>query len=102
MELLKFLFVLIIAYQISSLIAESSFPVFSYLRQLPHFFGNLFSCVLCVSVWLGWFSAGFLYDPAAAIGFTPMFLPTWFWSGFVYSCLVWFVHLFEGKLAFHG
>jgi hypothetical protein len=97
MELLKFLFVAIVAYQVSSLITESSFPVFSWLRKLPYLGASLFSCVLCVSVWMGWFSALFIYNPGQYLNIEPVQY-SWFWSGFVYSFFAWTAHLLEGKL----
>ena len=95
-EVLRFILTLLVVYQITSIISESSFPLFKWLRTLPGWIGELFSCFLCVSVWIGFIISSKLFDPAYELGYVQY---SWIWSGLIYSSLVWFIHLIEEKLS---
>lgn len=95
-EFLQFGFTLAVVYQITSIISESSFPPFRWLRNLDNILGEFFDCFLCVSVWVGWVMAVILFDPGKYLEFGVF---SWIWSGLFYSSLTWFLHLIEGKLS---
>lgn len=115
MEFLQFILTIGVVYQVTSIISESSFPIFKWLQKfgdIPRrkveldlkiniidrfeiFIGDLFGCFLCVSVWVGCLGSYLLFDCAAFVEFQSW---TWFTSGLFYSFIVWFIHLLEGKL----
>lgn len=114
-EILQFIFTIGVIYQVTSIISESSFPLFKWLRDIGQFvykpeydsrfrqrskylgwIGEFFGCFLCVSVWIGCLGSYLLFDCAAFIEFQSL---TWFTSGLFYSFICWFIHLIEGKLS---
>lgn len=90
------MFAIGVCYQITSIISESSFPLFRWLRTLPYFLGNLFGCFLCISVWVGFLCSFCLFDFGKEIEFSQY---TWFTSGLFYSFITWWLHLLEGKVS---
>lgn len=95
-EILQFIFTIGVIYQVTSIISESSFPLFKWLQTRKGIVGDLFGCFLCVSVWIGLLGSYLLFDCAAFIEFQSL---TWFTSGLFYSFICWFIHLIEGKLS---
>lgn len=95
-EFLQCIFTVGVIYQVTSIISESSFPIFSWLRKRNGIIGNLFDCFLCVSVWIGWIGSYFLFNLGNELGFIEY---SWFTSGLFYSFICWFIHLLEGKLS---
>ena len=107
MDLFQFLFTLILTYQISQIISESTFPLFRFLRnvdqidtnifilqKLLSYIAQLFSCFLCTSVWIGIILSSKFYDISLNLGYNELSI---MWSGLVYSCLAWFIHIWENK-----
>ncbi len=99
MDLLRFLFTLGLTYQISQIISESYFPLFRYIRNLKgnivfNFISELTSCFLCTSVWVGMILSNYFFDISNFLGYTEI---SWVWSGLFYSCLSWFIHVWEAK-----
>lgn len=95
MEFLQFMFTIGVVYQVTSIISESSFPIFRWLQRKDGFVGDLFGCFLCVSVWIGCLGSVWLLDIANLLGYESL---TWLTSGLFYSFIAWFIHLLEGKL----
>jgi len=107
--ILQFLVTIAVCYQVTSIISESSFPLFKWLRHLDEVrtndlfkiwvfkgISNFFSCFLCVSVWIGFLCGRLLFDLAKFVEYESL---TWAISGLVYSFICWFIHLVEGKLS---
>lgn len=90
---MKELFLIAILYQITSIISESSFPLFRWMRTLPYYIGDLFGCFLCVSVWVGLFGS-LILNISNNFGFDSHFL-----SVFFYSFCLWWIHLLEAKIS---
>lgn len=95
-EFLQFIFTIGVIYQVTSIISESSFPIFRWLQKRKGFVGDLFGCFLCVSVWVGWIGSVVLFDIGNFLGYESV---SWAISGLFYSFIVWFIHLIEGKLS---
>jgi len=115
MEILQFILSIGVIYQVTSIISESSFPLFKWLRsigqekvdwpkydikldwsdKLEIMIGELFRCFLCVSVWIGCIGSYFLFDFAIFVGYNQL---SWLISGLFYSFICWFIHLIEGKM----
>lgn len=93
--ILKFILLIGVLYQVTSIISESSFPLFRWMRTLPFYIGDLFGCFLCVSVWVG-FCGSFIIDIAKFAEFehfTPII------SGLFYSFVIWWIYLLEKKIS---
>ncbi len=91
----------LITYQISTIISHSTFPLFKYIRMLAdhdnrwlRYIGELCSCFLCVSVWVG-IILSYLTNN---IGIYSAYIPSQILSGIFISALAWFVHIFENKV----
>jgi len=114
-EFLQFILTIGVVYQVTSLISESSFPLFKWLRDVGQFvykpeydskfrerskylgwIGDFFGCFLCVSVWIGFIGSVVLFDIGNFLGYESV---SWAISGLFYSFIVWFIHLIEGKLS---
>ena len=95
MEFLQFILTIGVVYQATSIISESSFPIFKWLQKRKGFVGDFFGCFLCVSVWVGWIGSVVLFDVGNFLGYESV---SWAISGLFYSFIVWFIHLIEGKL----
>lgn len=101
--LIKVVFQVLVLYNISQIISESSLtrPIREYLLKYCNipvykFLYGLMSCFLCTSVWVGFILSLLLHDMAKDIGYETL---TWFWSGLFYSSITWFIHVWEeGKL----
>lgn len=98
----KLIFTILITYNITQIISESTFPLFKWLRDLEYrnfiglqWIGHLFGCFLCTSVWVGWAVAFFLFDVGQFLEIESI---TWAWSGLFYSSLAWIIHCLEAKL----
>lgn len=94
------IFAILVTYNISQIISESSFPLFRWLRNLEgnvvkDFIANLTSCFLCTSVWTGILVSWLIFDYAKYLEIQSL---TLFWSGLFYSCCAWFLHCWEVKL----
>lgn len=108
-DFIKFIFTLFVIYQITSIITESTFPLFKLLRVLHEFeskslfinwilagISQFFSCFLCTSVWVGFIISNYLYNISFELGYENQ---SWFWSGLFYSSLTWFIHIIENKIS---
>jgi hypothetical protein len=98
MILLKIIFQVIVLYQITQIISESKItrPLRTYLSGkqslVARFLYELISCFLCTSVWVGFILTPLLFDFAKYLGYDTV---TWFWNGLFFSCITWFLHVWE-------
>ena len=95
------LYLTLITYQITTIICHSTFPLFRYLRSFSEhknrwfrYLGELCSCFLCVSVWVGIILSYLL----SYTGIDSIYIPSQILSGIFISALAWFVHIFENKV----
>jgi hypothetical protein len=100
MIFVKVIFQVIVLYQITQIISESriSRPIREYLAEkgrkylFPKILHDLISCFLCTSVWVGFILTPLLFDLAKYIGYETM---SWFWNGLFFSCVAWFLNVWE-------
>lgn len=93
-------FSIIVVYNISQIISESTFPLFRFLRNLEgnwffNFVSELTSCFLCTSVWAGLLVSWLVFDVASSLQVNHF---TIFWSALFYSGCAWFLRCLEAKL----
>jgi len=101
--IINFLFTTLLIYSVTQIVSESTFPLFRWLRNisdiypgtLSNFVGSLFSCFLCTSVWVGSLMSIWYFDISEYAGYPGNM--SWCASGLVYSCIVWFIHVFENR-----
>lgn len=91
------IFAILVTYNLSQIISESTFPLFRWLRNLEgnwfkEFISELTSCFLCTSVWIGVLVSFLLFDYAKYLEIQNLSL---IWSGLFYSCCAWFLHCLE-------
>ncbi len=101
MNIFLTIFAIFIVFNLSQIISESTFPLFRLLRRLEEsqylfisYIGQLFSCFLCTSVWVGWLVSVKVFD----LGSVLQVDHSWFWTGLFYSSIVWFLHCMEVKI----
>jgi len=101
MIILKIFVETIILFQITTIIVDSN--LFQILRDfltsskwiLLLFIGQLLSCFLCTSVWVGFILSNCLYNICDDLGFHSF---SWFFNSMFFSGLAWFIYLFEKKI----
>ena len=98
MELLVFL---LIAYGIANIMVFSS--IFSRWRNLlnnlsPNFFGELFSCMICLPFWIGIFLSIFVISISQIYLNVENQYFAWFLDGCLTSGAVWLIHTLQEKL----
>lgn len=107
---ITFMSYIICCYGISNMIvyANGPFHIFEHWRNFAHSiheqFGELFSCMLCISTWIGlalssidyWFLTSVAFTPFNIIlgGITPIWLIIILDMGFTSGC-VWLLHQLE-------
>jgi len=102
MNLLVFL---LIAYGASNMMVFSS--IFDKWRKFwtkvsPNFFGELFTCMICLPFWWGVILTFIAFSPAGIIlGVTNIYLAT-FLNGCIGSGGVWLIHTIQEKLEKDG
>ena len=57
-------------------------------NSLGKFFGELLSCMMCTSTWVGFFLGITYYSPSAFLIETPTWI-SWFFDGLIASGFVW-------------
>ena len=72
-------------------IAKLANHYYSPLESIGKFLQGMTSCMMCVSVWIGFFFGIFLYSPVhEMIGITPY--GSWFFDGMLSSGAVWAIN----------
>jgi len=61
------------------------------LNVLGKFFGDLLSCMMCTSTWVGFFLSIFYYSPSASLIGTSLWF-SWFFDGILSSGAVWAIN----------
>jgi len=94
---------LMVAYGMSNILVYGS--IFQGLRNgikdwgntilpfngLAKFVGELLSCMMCTSVWVGFFLSFFYYSPSTSLIGTPLWVG-WFFDGMLASGTVWAIN----------
>jgi len=98
---MKVLLILMIAYGISNIMVFSS--IFKKWRELwlswsPNFFGELFTCMICLPFWIGIILSLMIFSISGVyLGVSSIYL-----SAFLDGCLtsggVWLIHSVQEKL----
>lgn len=91
---------IVITYNLSQIISESTFPLFKWLRNLEgnlilDFLSELTSCFLCTSVWVGCLISFWIFDIGSILKVEHL---SWAVSGLFYSGMAWFIHCWEEKI----
>lgn len=60
--------------------------------------GELISCFLCCSVWVSFFVSIVVFSPSLEI-WSHLSFWHFFFDGMIGSTIVWFFHIYEGKLS---
>lgn len=110
LELIKLIAYILVSYGFSNMICFASGPwhIFEKWREFAHYigdnFGELFTCMLCLSTWIGLFMSLINSLLLPVVAFTPFNMilagvaPFWFIAildmGFTSAC-VWILHQFE-------
>jgi len=73
-----------------------------WLRISPNFFGELFTCMICLPTWWGIMISLIVFSPAITyLGITSIFLAA-FLDGCLASGSVWLIHTLQEKLEKDG
>lgn len=91
MILLQLFVTIIIVYNVTQILVEST--LFSFFRRLP-VIKYLFNCFLCTSVWVGFLCSWIILDIIQQLQFHDVNF-TWFWSGIFYSGIAYLVRSME-------
>jgi hypothetical protein len=60
-------------------------------NTLAKFVGDLLSCMMCTSTWVGFFLSIFYYSPSTSFIGTPLWI-SWFFDGIMSSGAVWVIN----------
>jgi len=98
MDLLVFI---LVSYGIANIMIYSS--IFAKWREFwnnvsPNFFGELFSCMICLPFWIGIFLSFTLFSITGNYFNTPSLFISAFFDGCLASGGVWLVHNLQEKL----
>ena len=113
---MKLLIFILIAYGISNIIIFGS--IFKKWRKIwesvsPNFWGMLFTCMICLPTWLGFFGSALVWSPTESYGivtegvsFFGLFdinktVISVFLDGCLTSGCVWLIHSFQESLERH-
>lgn len=99
---MKFFLWVLGAYGITQIIVETQY--FDWLKNffrkfiLTRWIGEMFDCILCTSVWVGFLFGAFFHSPTQTEFQLSNFWISIFLDGMISSAAVWFLHVIEKRI----
>ena len=87
------IFWIFMAYGMTSILVWGSIfeSTREFIKRNSVFFGDLISCTLCTSTWVGFFFGIAYYSPSTSLIGTPNWIG-WFFDGLIASGFVWAIN----------